>query len=186
MRRVPAAAPLSVPRRALRAVAGLAWGAALAACSPAHDWREVRSADGAVQALFPCRPQLHERRLALAGTTVKLALQACDGGGQTWGLASADLADPARLAQALDELAAAAAANLAAVPRSSPLQVPGATPHPGSRRVALEGRRPDGEGAQMRVAVFTHGTRVYQASVLGQRLPEEPVGTFLGSLRVLP
>lgn len=186
MGRVPADVPPSIPRRALRAVAGLAGAAALAACSPAHDWREVRSADGAVQALFPCRPQLHERRLALAGATVKLSLQACDSGGQTWGLASADLVDPSRLAPALDELAAAAAANLAATPRSSPLQVPGATPHPGSRRVALDGRRPDGERAQMRVAVFVHGTRVYQASVLGPRLPEEPVDTFLGSLRVLP
>ncbi|MCE2910473.1 MAG: hypothetical protein LW712_16760 [Burkholderiaceae bacterium] len=165
---------------------GLAWGLLLAACSPAHDWREVRSADGAVQALFPCRPQLHERRRALAGTTVKLSLQACDSGGQTWGLASADLLDPARLAPALDELAAAAGANLAASPRTLPLQVPGATPHPGSRRVALEGQRPDGQGAQMRVALFTHGTRVYQATALGARLPEELVDTYLGSLRVQP
>lgn len=165
---------------------GLAWGLVLAGCSPAHDWREVRSADGAVQALFPCRPQLHERRLALAGATVKLTLQACDSGGQTWGLASADLADPARLAPALDELAAAAGANLAATPRTLPLQVPGATPHPGSRRVALEGRRPDGQDAQMRVALFTHGTRVFQATALGPRLPEELVDTYLGSLRVLP
>jgi hypothetical protein len=67
-----------------------------------------------------------------------------------------------------------------------PLQVPGATPHPGSRRVALDGRRPDGQDAQMRVALFTHGTRVFQATALGPRLPEELVDTYLGSLRVLP
>lgn len=164
----------------------MAWGVVLAACSPAHDWREVRSADGAVQALFPCRPQLHERRLVLAGAMVKLSLQACESGGQTWGLASADLVDPANLGPALNELAVAAGANLGAAARTVPLQVPGATPHAGSRRLALEGRRPDGEAAQMRVALFTHGTRVYQATVLGPRLPEEPVDTFLGSLRVLP
>jgi hypothetical protein len=52
--------------------------------------------------------------------------------------------------------------------------------------VALDGRRPDGQDAQMRVALFTHGTRVFQATALGPRLPEELVDTYLGSLRVLP
>ncbi len=183
---MPAAFLPFLPRRA-RGVAGtLAVLAALAGCSPAHDWREVRSADGAVQALFPCRPQLHERRVTLAGSTVKLSLQACDSGGQTWGLASADLVDPARLAAALDELAASAGANLAAAPRATPLQVPGATPHPGSRLVALDGRRPDGQGAQMRLALFTHGTRIFQATVLGPQLPDEAVDTYFDSLRVPP
>jgi hypothetical protein len=175
------------PDRSRRVAAGLVLAAtALSGCTPAHDWREVRSADGAVQLLFPCRPQLHERRVSLAGASVKLSLQACDGGGQTWGLASTDLADPARLAAALDELAAAAGANLTATPRATPLQVPGATPQPGGRRVAVDGRRPDGEAAQMELALFTHGTRVYQATVLGRQLPAEPVDTFFTSLRVLP
>ncbi len=158
----------------------------LAACTPVHDWREARSADGTVQVLFPCRPQLHERRVAMAGSTVKLSLLACERGGQTWGLASTDLGDPNRLAPALDELAASAGANLAAVPLGTPLRVPGATPHPGSRRVSIDGRRPDSQPAQMELALFTHGTKVYQASVLGPRLPTEPVDTFFGSLRVPP
>ncbi len=158
----------------------------LVACAPVHDWRELRSADGTVQLLFPCRPQLHERRVALAGSTVKMSLLSCERGGQTWGLASTDLGDPTRLAPTLDELAVSAGANLAAAPRDTPLHVPGATPHPGSRRVAIDGRRPDGQPAQMQLALFTHGTKVYQASVLGLRLPTEPVDTFFGSLRVLP
>jgi hypothetical protein len=158
----------------------------LAACAPVHDWREVRSADGTVQLLFPCRPQLHERRVALAGSMVKWSLLACERDGQTWGLASTDLGDPNRLAPVLDELTVSAGANLAAVSRDTPLRVPGATPHPGSRRVAIDGRRPDARPAQMQLALFTHGTKVYQASVLGLRLPTEPVDTFFGSLRVLP
>ncbi len=158
----------------------------LAACAPAHDWRESRSADGAVQVLFPCKPQQHDRRLPLAGAEVKLSLMACEAGGQTWGLAVADLADPARHTQALDELAQSAGRNVAAAARSAPLQVGGATPHAGSRRLWLQGQRPDGQAVQMQQAVFVHGTRVYQATVLGDRVPDAVADTFFASLRVAP
>jgi hypothetical protein len=36
------------------------------------------------------------------------------------------------------------------------------------------------------VAVFTYGTRVYQATVLGTQLPAEVAHTFIESLRVGP
>ncbi len=170
-------------RRGTEALAALAL-LLLAACTPAHDWRQVRSADGAVGALFPCKPQLHERRVVLAGQPVKLALLACEAGGQTWGLAEADLADPTRLAPVLDALAQSAGDNLgAAAPVVEPLQVPGATPHAGSRRLRLDGRRPDGRAVRMQLAVFVRGTHVYQASVLGEQLPAEAAQTFFDSLR---
>lgn len=151
-----------------------------------HDWRDVRSADGAVQAQLPCKPQLHERRVPMAGGTVRLSLLACDAGGQTWGLASADLVDPARHAPAMDELAAAAAANVAATATRMPLQVAGAMAHPGSRRLHLQGRRPDGQAVQMHMALFVHGTRLYQATVLGQTVQSDVADAYFGSLRVAP
>ncbi len=177
--------PALFPRRRLGGLLLLLVGV-LAACSPALDWRQARSADGAVEALFPCRPRLHERRVVLAGSEVKLSLLACDTGNQTWGLASAELPDPSRHGRALDELAAAAGANLSATPRATPLQVPGAMAHPGSRRLVIEGRRPDGQVARMDLAVFAHGTRVYQATVLGTQLPEGAADTYIGALRVAP
>lgn len=146
----------------------------------------MRSADGAVEALFPCKPTLHERRIGLAGGPVTLSLMACDTGGQTWGLASAELGDPARRGEVLDALAAAAAGNVAAAASAAVLVVPGATPHPGSRRLRLDGRRPDGQPVQMQLALFTHGTRVYQATVLGQRVSDELAATYFESLRVPP
>ena len=166
--------------------AALLVGAALAACAPGHDWRETRSADGAVGLLFPCRPLQHERNVPIAGANRKLVLQSCEAGGQTWALASADLVDPALLGAALDELARAAAANLGATPTTQGLQVPGATPHPGSRRLALVGRRPDGQASQMHTALFAHGTRVYQATVLGEVAPADAVAVFFDSLRAGP
>ena len=166
---------------------GLLGAVALAGCAPALDWREVRPPGQAIQALFPCKPSALERRVQLAGTAVSLTLQACAAGGQTWGLASADLGDPTRVGRALTELGTAAALNIgAAAPEATPLQVPGATPNPASLRAELQGSLPDGKAVQMQVAVFAHGTRVYQATVLGPQVPAEAAQTFMGALRVAP
>ncbi len=58
--------------------------------------------------------------------------------------------------------------------------------HPGSRRLVVDGRRPDGQPAHMQMAVFVHGTRIYQATVLGAQLPADAADTYIDSLRVAP
>jgi len=166
-------------------VAGLA--AALAACSPALDWREVRPAGSGAALLLPCRPQALTRTVALAGRQVRLALHACSAAGQTWSLAFADVDDPAAVGPALEALGRAAAANIGAgVGSGLPLAVAGATPNDASRRVALVGRLPDGTAVQEQVAVFTRGTRVFQATAIGPHLPDDGVDTFFGSVRLGP
>lgn len=169
-----------------RQLCGIA-AAALAACAPALDWREVRPEGAGITALLPCRPSQQVRTVPLAGRPVKLALAACSAGGPTWALAWADLEDPAAVGPALVALRQAAAANVgSAEGRALPLVVPGATPASAAGRVALEGRSPDGGALQSQVAVFAHGTRVVQATVLGAVLPAEGVETFFTSLRVGP
>jgi len=80
-----------------------------------------------------------------------------------------------------------AAANIASLAAEVlPLQVPGATPQAASERVRLEGRLPDGRPVQMQLAVFAQGTRVFQATALGEQLPVEAAQTFFGSIRFLP
>jgi len=174
-------------RRATRAGCACAAAVLLAACSPALDWREVRPAGSHVTLLMPCKPVLQERRLPLAGASVSLTLQACSAGDQTWGIAHADVADPARVGAALVELRTSAAANVASLAAEVlPLQVPGATPQAASERVRFEGRLPDGRPVQMQLAVFAQGTRVFQATALGERLPVEAAETFFGSIRFPP
>ena len=156
----------------------------LAACAPALDWRDVRAVGSSLQMQFPCRPQLQERTVRLAGASVRLALQACSAGGQTWGLGLADVGDPARVEAALTELRAAAAANLGTQAAAlRPLAVPGATPHAGAGRMGLDGRGPDGAPLRMELAVFAHGTQVFQASVLGAAVPAEAAQAYFSSLR---
>ncbi len=160
---------------------------ALAACAPALDWRDVHPAGSPLQMQFPCRPTAQQRAVPLGGAPVRLTLMACGAGGLTFGLGYADMADPARVQPALAELAASAAANVAgAVTQRAALQPRGATPNPASVRLWVQGLRPDGQPVQMALAVFVHGTTVYQATVLGDALPGEAVETFIASARFVP
>lgn len=160
---------------------------ALGACSPAHDWRDVRPAGTELMLQFPCRPVAQQRAVALAGPTVTLSLLACAAGGQTWALAHADLADPARVGAALAELRSSTVAKLdAAEGPPLPLAVPGATPNPRSGRVRLNSRpgaASEAQGpVQMELALFARGTRVFQASVLGESVPADAADIFFGSI----
>ena len=166
-------------------LAGLLPVLGLAACAPTLDWREVRPEGSGAVALFPCKPDSQARTVTLAGAPVRLTLLACKAGDITWALAHADLADPARVGAALAELRAAAAANLGAVaPRELPLKLDGATPNPASGRVELSGRLPDGAPVQEQQALFAKGTRVFQATALGERLGAETLEPFFGGLRL--
>jgi hypothetical protein len=159
---------------------------ALAGCSPALDWRDWRPEGSGLQLLLPCKPVPQVRSVMLAGQTVRLALHACSAGGQTWGLAFGDVGDPRLTTSALQALVTGFTDNLGAGPGQS-LRLPrlsGATPNAAAQLVRVNGTRPDGKPLQAEVLVFTRGTQVYQATVLGQQLPAEAVTTFFESLRL--
>jgi hypothetical protein len=169
-------------------VVGLMWVAAgLTACAPPLDWREVRPSGSTIAAMLPCKPKTSTRTVALAGQPVRLALWACKAGDSTWGLAVAELADPARVGAVLSALAASAVDNVQGrVENSAPAAVKGATPNEASRQVRLAGRKPDGEPIEERFVVFAHGTQVAQATVLAARIDDTAAETFFASLRVRP
>jgi hypothetical protein len=158
---------------------------ALAACSPPLDWREVRSADVAgAAALFPCKPTKEARRVRLADTDPEMTLLACDADGALWALSHADVADPAKVAAALDQLSTAAMRNIgAAAPASAPVALQGMTPNPSAVRLRAQGVRPDGTKVRVDTAVFAKGTHVYQATVLASRPDATAADTFLTSVR---
>ena len=168
-----------------RAVVAVAVLALLAACSPALNWRDVRPADSGLLLQCPCKPDSQARPLSLAGRPVRLSLLACPASTLTFGLAHADVGEPARVDAALKALTDSALANLGAAPAAAqPSAVAGASA-PGSR-LRLQGRLPDGASVQMQLLVFARGTRVFQASVLGAQVPEEAAQTYFESLRLAP
>lgn len=160
---------------------------AIAACGDAPDWRLMQPEGFLLRVAMPCRPAAHERSVALAGAPVALRLLACQAQGMTFGLSSAELGDPARVGPVLDALVDAAQRNVRgqAAP-APPVVVAGMTPHPAARGWRLSGQLPDGRAVQSQGVVFAYGTRVYQATIVGERLPDEVVRRFLDSLAVQP
>lgn len=178
------ARPRPVPCRG-GALALLACAVVSAGCSPRLDWREIRTGAAGLRAVFPCRPQQETRNVPLAGAPVALTLHVCRHEGLTFAVSHADVADPARVGAALSELRAATQANLqAATSTGVPDQgVPGMTPQPASGHWRLAGRSPDGQPLQAEVAVFSRGTRVAQATLLGRSLSGAPAQAFFEGLR---
>lgn len=159
----------------------------VAACAPAYDWRQARSADGVVQALFPCKPQQQTRRLRLAGVEVAMSVVACDAARNAFALASVETGDPARVTAVLQELGAATARNIGAdiaAANATAAAVPGMTPNPAAQQLSLHGQRPGGEAVQAQVVLFCRGTQAYQALVIGAAPPREAVTSFFGSLQI--
>ncbi|MBL8289327.1 MAG: hypothetical protein JNL85_15210 [Rubrivivax sp.] len=174
------------PRRRRRGAFNLALLlAALGACSPALDWREVRPPGTALVALMPCRPNASVRPVSLAGQSVRLSMHACKAQDLTWALATADVGDPARVAAALAALRESMLANLEAdVVGVEPATVRGASPGAQPARVRVAGRKPDGSTANGQFVLFAHGTQVFEAVVLGAAVPDAAAGTFFDSLQV--
>jgi len=103
----------------------------------------------------------------------------------TWALALADVTEPGRVALALAELRTAAAKNLGA-DAGTPVEwrIDGATPNPQAGRSEFAGQLPDGKFVREQVAVFAKGTRIYQATVLGEQLEGDSLDTFFTGLRI--
>jgi hypothetical protein len=160
-------------------------GPGLTGCSPTLDWREIKPDGSDAIAMFPCKPTTDARMVSLAGVRVRMVLVACRAGDANWALAFADMADPARVTQALQELRASNAGNLNGTPSViGPLRIAGATPNPQAERVRMQGRLPGNESVSLESGFFVRGTRVYQATVMGTSLDADAVAMFFGGLKL--
>ncbi len=166
--------------------AGLILACANVACAPTLDWREVRPESSGLVALFPCKPAGNTRQLRIVGVTVEMSLFSCSAGGATYAVAFADIGQPQLIGQALDELAAAAARNIGAMGSHAiaPSHIEGMTPNPHTGRQAFAGQLGDGRRVEEQVAVFSRGMRVFQATMVGEKLDVQAVETFFGALRL--
>jgi hypothetical protein len=158
--------------------------ASLWACTPTFDWRGVPLPDTQLVTELPCRPSRFQRDLALAGVPLKLYMLSCEAGGVTYGVATAEVGDPARVDAVLHALRDSVTATLrSAEPRVAALNLSGTTPFSGNVSVHLHGERPDGQTVEESVRVFARGTRIYQASAIGPVLPEAALKPFEDGLR---
>ena len=168
----------------LRILSGLAVLGSLVACTPTLDWRSVGLPDTQLVAELPCRPARFQRDVTVAGVPLKLFMLSCEAGGVTYGVATAEVGDPARVDAVLRALHDAAVATIrSADPSPGALNMRGATPFSGNSSAHLHGQRPDGQPIDEAIRVFARGTRVFQASAVGATLPDAALRPFEDGLR---
>ncbi len=158
---------------------------ALAACSPALDWREFTPEGSGVKVSFPCRPDRHARAVVVSGASVRMAMLVCEAAGSTFAVGFFDVPDPMQVTASLREIEAAMLANLSgALPSSAPAKVIGMTPNLQALRVSAAGQLPDGRAVQVHAVFFAKGLRVYQATLIGARPQPQAIETFIDGLRL--
>lgn len=168
----------------LRRMTCAAAAGALAACSPALDWREVPVEDTGLRVMFPCKPEHEARQVPLAGRAVDMQGMACRSGDSTFAVMAADLGSPIDASRALQQWQAASVAALRARdPRSTPFRPRGALEVAESVQLSASGARPDGSAVQSRAAYFARDGHVFQAVVLSPRLTPELADPFFAGLR---
>lgn len=171
-------------------VASAALAVALAACSPALNWRSVTVPDAALQVMLPCKPDNAVRTVELAGAPLALSLLSCDADGATFAVSYATLTDPARAGVALEHWRAATLARIGvAVPAQMQPFVPaGAMALPQAVRTTVQGQRPDGTPVTAHAAWFARAlgseVRVYHAVVFADKARPAVADTFFAGLEL--
>ncbi|MBA2722120.1 MAG: hypothetical protein H0W48_05405 [Methylibium sp.] len=152
-------------------------------CSPTLDWRQVRPEGGAVTLLLPCKPERRTRAVVLADVSATVEVLACSAGGTTWGMTSADLGEPARVGPALAALRAARTTNLEGrETEARAVRLAKLAAEPAPLRLRVEGRKPDGQPIVEHSLLFAHGSRVFQAVVLGGAPSARALETFFDGI----
>ncbi|SFC60430.1 hypothetical protein [Massilia yuzhufengensis] len=147
--------------------------AALAACSPAYNWRDYNSPDGAFRVLFPAKPATHTRDIDLGGIRVAMTMTAAEVEGTTFAVGTAVAPDAAMAQATLPAMRQALLRNIGASEEAKP----------GAALLAVDATG-KGKGALRLVGRFVaKGERVYQVIVVGKpgAMPPEQTEQFLSS-----
>ena len=174
------------PNRFLHAVGAAAMAAVALGCTPALNWREVRPEGAQLVALLPCKPEHETRPVVLAGAPVSMQVLGCNAAGTTWGVATADVGDAARVDEALAGLRAARTRNLAGREDDArPATVAGLGPDQRALRLVIDGQRPDGTPVREHALLFAQGTRVFHVAALGGEPSAEALEAFFGGMKAV-
>jgi hypothetical protein len=182
-----------LPAGAARIAATLAVVAGLVACSPEHDWREIRAEDADFVVMLPARPATLTRPIDLDGQRLDMTMQGAQAREVAYTVGTVRLPDgsDASRERALAAMRVAMVRNIGGTERASrPVEVMLVDPSgrvlgrvPGIEVEAV-GRMRDREATL--VARFVgDGARAWQAVVLGPTPDREHAALFLESLKLV-
>ena len=167
---------------AFSALAPLAMLLALAACSPALNWREVRPENTRLSLLLPCKPDKAQKLVPLGGQPTVLSMLGCEAGGATFAVAVADVGDAAKAAAVLAQWQSLTLANMKAVPAAGRMLAQKISGAPVAR-VEAQGQRADGTAVTGQAAYFAQGSQVFQVVMYAPKITPEAAETFFSSLK---
>ncbi len=172
-----------IPMTGLRAIAAILVCAALSACAPELNWREVHGNDAHFTVLLPSKPATHAREIDLGGLKVEMSMTGAAVDELSLVVASAQVAEASQRAAALAAMQQAMLRNIRATKHTKKaVTLKGGAP---ATEIVAEGQAArDGRTLVMHARFAARGERVYQAVALGPRdkLSAEAAETFLGSL----
>lgn len=154
--------------------------AALAACSPKYNWREVHGQGAPYLALFPDKPVTVTRNVNMDGQQVNMTMTAAEVDGVNFAIGSATLADGSQSPALLHTMKMAMLRNIGGKPKNADID--------GSEDIEATGSR-DKDGAAESLLLLGHftakGNRVYQVIVLGKEsaVVRDEAHTFLTSFQ---
>jgi len=161
--------------------------AALVACTPELDWRELSVPDGRFAVLLPCKARNEARTLNTDAGALKMTMYACSPKRGTMGVAYTDYS-PSALAldhgrAQLDAARDALLRNIRGSVRSEEeIEIAGL---PG-RQIYAEGRA-GAQPAVLKARFVVSGSRLYQIAYVGTRddLAMADIDMFLSSFKLL-
>jgi hypothetical protein len=143
------------------------------ACSPAFNWRDVRPADTALQVLLPCKPEVAERTVPLAGHEVVLHMLSCEAGGLTFAVSALRKPADIEATAVVQSWRQASLLSLKAQPDNLRDWVPELSgTQPRVQGWQAVGVRHDGTPVQAHVLALAQGDEVYQVAVYGPATAE--------------
>ncbi len=171
---------------------------ALMGCSPTYDWREIQPADEPLALMLPAKPASMTRKINLDGVSVSMRMHGALVNDSSFTAAWAELDEsdvpvddrPAFRTRAIKAMQTAMTRNIAGsvesretrnvrlIDESSRLvgQVPG-------ELVKIRGTA-RGKAAVLHGLFVGFGARVYQFVVIGDRVPEQQIQTFIDSIQL--
>lgn len=163
--------------------------AALTACTPKYDWREVRGTDIAFTVLLPAKPSTYSRPVNLGGITANMTMTAAEIDDVTFAVGTAELPDAAQAQAALLVMKETLVKNINGVVRQEKIQL-------GRTRSTIElaagpvappaSASSAGKEISLHARFVARDRRVYQVIVAGRERAIRPdsVDTFLTSFKI--
>ena len=179
-----------MPPIRLRAPLALAAVAALAACTPSLNWRELRLAPTTAIALLPCKPDHAERSVPLGGEPTELVVAGCATGGATFALMAARLPAGRDADAVLAGWQQATLANMRATdtPERQVFHPPNALPLAHAQRIVAQGQRADGRAVTAQAvwsarAAAGGGTELLHAVVYAPQADPAVADAFFAGIK---